>query len=204
MDNTNVQRIGKKGSISTKNIAVIGLSSALAFLLMFVKFPISFLGFLELELSGVPAIVCGLIYGPVAGVLVELIKNLIHLTATSTVAVGELANFLVSASYILGLTLIVKHTRFKNKIIVGFGVGTVAMVISGIIVNYFISIPMYIELFFGGNDGALYGMAGSMVPAITDIKTLLLLGISPFNLVKGIITSIAGYYVYRLLKNRIA
>lgn len=202
MDNTQVQV--RKGHLTTKHIVVIGLLSAMAFVLMFLKFPIKFIGFLELEISDVPAIVCGLVYGPVAGVFVELIKNILHLAATSTVAVGELANFIMSSCFVLGISLVYRLGRSSKRLFIGFVVGTLALIISGVLVNYFITLPMYIQLYFGGNEQVLYQVAGAMVPAIKDMKTILAFGFIPFNLVKGVIVSIVGYYVFKLLKNRIA
>lgn len=201
MSNTNVS--GKVSQVDTKRIVIISLASALAFILTYLKFPVQFIGFLELEISDVPALICGIIYGPVAGVLVQLIKNAIHLTSTSTGGVGELANFLMSSSYVLGVSLVYKHMKSSKKLIIGFIAGTAALTISGAVINYFITVPMYISLFFGGNEQILYGIAGKMIPAITNIRTIIIYGFIPFNIVKGTIVSIVGYYVFRLVKNRI-
>lgn len=201
MNNTNVSV--KTNQIDTKKVVIIGLASALAFILTYLKFPVAFIGFLELELSDVPALICGLVYGPVAGILVELIKNAVHLTSTTTGGVGEIANFLVTSSYVLGASLVYKHMKSSKRLIYGFIVGTIALTVSGILINYFVTIPMYIEVFFGGNEQVLYGIASKMIPAITDLKTIMIYGFFPFNLLKGITISIVGHYVFRLVKNRI-
>ena len=200
MDNTQLQSIKKGNLLTAKALTMIGLMSALAFILMFVHLPVSYIGFLELEFSDVPALVCGLFYGPVAGVFVELIKNLLHLMTSSTATVGEIANFLISSSYVLGVSLVFWHSKSEKRLRNGFIVGTIALIIFGVVINYFITLPLYITLYFGGNESALYGMASAMVPAIQDMKTLLMLGFVPFNLVKGVLISVATYYVWKAFR----
>ena len=197
MDNTQLQGIRRGNTLTAKSVTTIGLMSAMAFILMFVHFPIKFIGFLELEISDVPALICALTYGPVAGVFVELVKNLLHTMASSTATVGEIANFIMSSSYVLGVSLVFWHSKSEKRVRNGFIVGTILLIVTGVVVNYFITLPLYITLYFGGNESALYGMASAMIPAIKDMKTLLLIGFVPFNLVKGVLMSVITYYVWK-------
>lgn len=190
-----------KGNLwSVKALTMIGLMSAASFILMFLHFPIKFIGFLELELSDIPALVCALFYGPLAGILVELIKNVLHMMASSTAMVGELANFLISSSYVLGVSCIYKYGKSNRKLRNGFIVGTIFLIVAGVVINYFITLPMYITLYWGGDDAVLYQMASAMIPAIHDMKTILLLGFVPFNLVKGVVLSVITYYVWKAFR----
>lgn len=192
--------ITKNNLWSAKALTMIGLMSAISFILMFLHFPIKFIGFLELELSDIPAVLCGLLYGPLAGVCVELIKNLLHMMASSTAMVGEIANFLIASSYVVGVTAIFKYAKSEKKLRNGFIIGTILLIIMGVTINYFITLPMYITLYFGGDESVLYQMAGAMIPAIKDMKTILLFGFVPFNLVKGIVLSVVTYYVWKVLR----
>lgn len=189
-----------KNVISTKQIATIGICAAISFVLMFVKFPVAYLGFLELEVSDVPAIIMTLIYGPVAGVFVELIKNILHLATTSTGMSGELSNFLVSLGYVLPLGLIFRYGKGKRKLLAGLAAGTVGMVGMGVLVNYFITVPLYLTLF--GKE-AVMGMVQATIPSIHNLAGVVILGITPFNIFKGLIISVLGYYLYKVLKDRI-
>ncbi len=45
--------------------------------------------FIKLDVSELPALIASFAYGPVAGIVVCLIKNLIKLPSTSTAAVGS-------------------------------------------------------------------------------------------------------------------
>lgn len=190
--------VSKQKLFTTKSLSSIGVMAAMSCVLMFLKFPVAYIGFLELEFSDVPAILCALTYGPIAGVFVELVKNVIHMMATSTAAVGEIANFAISSSYVLGVSLVYKYVKVEKRQIYGYIVGTLALIISGVVVNYFVTLPMYIQFYFFGNEQALYKLASGMIPAIQDMKTLLLLGFIPFNLVKGILVSVATYYVWKV------
>lgn len=191
------------GLISTRKVVTVGLLAAMAFVLTFLKFPVKFIGFLELEVSDVPAVIAGLCYGPVVGICVELIKNILHLVTTSTAAVGELANFLISSSFVIAVSLVYRFGKGKHKLLIGLVTATIAMTIAGAVVNYLITIPLYIQLFFGGNSEELYKIAGLMVPAITDIRSIIIFGFIPFNLVKGAVVSIVSYYVFKIAGPRI-
>ena len=184
---------------STKQIATIGICAAIAFVLMFVKFPISYLGFLELEVSDVPAAIVTLAYGPAAGVLVELIKNVLHLTATSTGMSGELSNFLVSIGFVVPLGLLTRKEKSKKRLIAGFMAGTLGLAFMGMMVNYFVTVPLYLTLF---GEEAVMGMVQATIPSIDSLAKLVMIGITPFNIVKGIIISFFTYHLYKVVKNR--
>ena len=182
----------EKKNNATKKMVLIALMSAIAFVLMtYVKFPVKYMGFLEFEVSDVPAVIGGLAYGPLVGVAIVLIKNIIHLLITSTAGVGEMANFLVMAAYVLPISII---GRKKHKIL-GFTVGTASLVVVGIIVNVLITVPFYIMVC--GGEAAVIGLASATIPAIDTVWELVLLGITPFNVVKGIAVSLVGYYSWK-------
>ena len=186
--------------VQTKQIAIIGICAAVSFVLMFVKFPISYLGFLELEVSDVPAAIVAIIYGPVSGVLVELIKNVLHLTATSTGMSGELSNFMVSLGFVIPLGLIAKKHKCNKGLILGFIAGTIGLMFMGIVTNYFVTVPLYLSLF---GEEAVMGMVQATIPSIDNIMKLVIIGITPFNMVKGIIISVVSFLLYKSLKDRV-
>ena len=89
-----------------RQLLTITLMAVISFIIMFLEMPLPiFPEFLKVDLSDLPALITGLALGPVAGILVELLKNVLHLLRTSTGGVGELANFLVGAALILPPTL---------------------------------------------------------------------------------------------------
>lgn len=192
--------MSRTNQVSTKQIAMIGICAAVSFVLMFVKFPISYLGFLELEVSDVPAVIVTLIYGPISGVLVELIKNILHLTATSTGMSGELSNFMVSLGLVVPLGIITGKNKSKKNLILGLFAGILGLAFMGILTNYFVTVPLYLSLF---GEEAVMGMVQATIPSIDSLMKLVMIGITPFNLVKGVIISVISYLLYNALKGRV-
>lgn len=185
---------------TTKAMVTISFLSALSYVLMLLESP-AYIGFLRLELSDLPAMIGAFQFGPFAGIAIELIKNLIKaITATKTAGIGELANFIVSVAYIIPAAIIYTKMKGKLKSISAFGVATICMAIAGILMNYFVTIPMYATM-YGGMENVL--AAATVIPGVKDKLTLILYGITPFNIVKGIFIGIAAHYTYPLLKNRL-
>ena len=59
--------------------------------------------YLKLDFSDIPAILAGVTAGPISGIAVEVIKNLIHLTRTTTYGIGEIMNIGMGTAMILSL-----------------------------------------------------------------------------------------------------
>lgn len=200
VDNVNAAsyELEKKKLFTTKQIVVIGMFAALSYVLMLVHFPVKYLGFLEMEFSDIPAIVATLAYGPLTGIVIELIKNLIKvITASTTVGSGELANFVVSIGYILPLGLVYHKMNGKRKKLFACLAGTVCMALTGIFVNYYITVPLYAS-FFGGQQ-AVIGVCAKFIPAINSLGTVVILGITPFNIIKGLLISVISVLCYKVL-----
>lgn len=221
--NTHTVTNHKKSLFTTNQMVTISLLSALSYVLMLFHLPYKHLGFLEIEFSDIPAIIAALQFGPFSGVIVELIKNLIKaLTATTTGYVGELANFLISSAYIIPVGILYKLKKNKSYagntlkfkveersgfvksnlfVIVMFAIATITMSVTGALLNYYVTVPLFARLFGGMN--VIVGAASAYVPAIKGLGGLIVFGITPYNILKGIAMSIIGYYTYRLLKGRI-
>lgn len=197
MNETTMNRVNQ---VSTKQTAMIGICAAISFVLMFVKLPISYLGFLEMELSDIPAVIVTLIYGPMSGVLVELVKNLLHLMVTSTGMSGELSNFIISVGVVVPLGLVTRKNKSGKRLILGFASSILGLTIMGMITNYFVTVPLYLALF--GKE-AVMGMVQATIPSINSLESLVLLGITPFNIVKGLMISVLSYSLYKVVKDRI-
>jgi len=173
----------------------VSILSVIAFIVMFIEAPIFlFPGFLKIDLSDVPALVAGFALGPAAGVAVELLKNILHLLRTSTGGVGEVANFIIGASMVAPAAFIYHKRKDKHGAMLGLFVGVVIMSIVGALANYFILIPFYQN--FMPID-AIIGMSAKANSLIVDLKTLIIYGIIPFNLFKGLIVSIFTMLLYK-------
>lgn len=164
--------------ISTKKIVMTGVFAAIAFALQMITPLPKVGGFLEIEFSDLPALILAFAYGPVSGVLVELFKNLLHCTVTSTGFVGELANFVTSGVFVAVAGLIyMKHKTFRMAI-VSLVAATVALAVAGIFVNMYIMLPLF------------------KIP--TSMRLPLTMGtIFPFNIAKGAVISLITMLIYK-------
>ena len=139
-------------------------------------------GFLDVEFSDLPAIIGTLALGPLCGVLVELIKNVVHCAFTTTGFVGELANFVVNGMFVLVLGLIYKAHKTKKTAIIGFAAATVVYTLAAMAANYFLMFPLY------------------MPDAPKNVVWAMILStVTPFNIVKGIVLSVITLLIYKKL-----
>lgn len=184
--------------IETRSIAVIGILSAFAAGLMFIETLVPFTpGFLKLDVSELPVLLGTFALGPVAGIIIELLKNLIHfIMKSSSGGVGELANFIVGTAFLVPAGVIYRLRKNKTHALMGMAAGTVAMAMVGAAVNYWFLIPVYVSV-MGFPLEAIIGMGTAAMPAIVDLKTLILYGIVPFNLFKGIVISVLTLLLYK-------
>lgn len=181
--------------ISVSKMTKVAMLSVLAFILMLIELPLPiFPGFLKVDISDVPALIAGFALGPVAGIAVEAIKNILHLLRTSTGGVGELANFFVGAAIVLPSALIYRHKKNKVSAVVGLAVGTVIMAICGGLANYFVLLPFYTN--FMPID-AIVAMGTVVNSKIDSVTSLILYGIVPFNLFKGLVVSAVTMLLYK-------
>lgn len=192
---TKVQKVSKKG-MDTRSLTKIAIISAIAYIVMLIEFPIPiFPGFLKLDFSDIPALIGGFAISPLAGVLIQLIKNLLHfITSTTTGGVGELGNFIVGATFIFTASYGYQRLHTKRGALIGCVVATVAMAIVGGFFNYFILIPFYANIM---PIEAIIEMGSVITSLIQDEFTLVLYGIVPFNLFKGIVISGITMLIYK-------
>ncbi|QQV51801.1 ECF transporter S component [Staphylococcus sp. 11-B-312] len=172
----------------TKRLITISMLSAVSFILMFIKFPIPFLPpYLTLDFSDIPALLATFSLGPVAGIIILFIKNLLNFLFNIGDPVGPIANFLAGASFILSAIYIIKNNHTVKTQIIGFTIATIVMTIVLSILNYFVLLP-------------LYGMIMNLSNVVENIKIVIVSGVIPFNIVKGIIISLIFMLLFKRLK----
>ncbi len=181
---------------SSVNLMVkIALLSVISFVIMFIEFPLPlFPPFLQIDLSDIGALVGTFAFGPIAGITIELLKNVLHLMRTSTGGVGELANFLVGAALVAPAGFIYAKNKSMKSALIGLAVGTVTMGIVGAFANYYILIPFYAN--FMPID-QIIDMAKAANALIVDLKSYILYAVIPFNVLKGIIVSVLTLVIYK-------
>jgi len=191
--------ISVKQRSNTKTIAKIGVLSAVATILMLLEFPLWFApNFYELDFSEVPVLLGTFALGPAAGVSIEFIKILINfvLNGTATGGIGELANFIIGCAFVIPAGYIYKHKKSFNSAIIGLLAGTLALATVGSLMNYYLLLPVYSKV-YGAPIQAFIDMGNLLNPAITDLKTLVLYAVVPFNMFKGIVVSAITLLIYK-------
>lgn len=179
----------------TRVLVKTAMLSVIAFVLMMLESQVPFFPeFLKIDLSDLPALIGGLAMGPLAGVAVEAVKNILHLLMTTTGGVGELANFLIGSSLVVPAALLYRYKRTKTMALAGLLIGVVTMAAAGALANYYLLLPFYSTFF---PLEAVIAMSAKANPAIKDMGSLILYGIIPFNLLKGLVLSILTLAVYK-------
>ncbi|WP_257790941.1 ECF transporter S component [Candidatus Formimonas warabiya] len=182
-----------------KNVVKISIMAALSFLIMLIEFPLPFMPpFMQIDLSEIPALLTAFSLGPGAGVLVELIKNILHLLKSQTAGIGELANFVVGIALVIPAGLIYKWNKSKKGAFLALVVGVVIMAAVASVFNYFVLLPLYARV-LGFSTDAVISLGKQANHLIVDLKTLIAYGIIPFNIIKGFIVSVIVLVVYKRL-----
>jgi riboflavin transporter FmnP len=192
-----------KGRIlSTRKIAMIGMFSAVAGILMLFEVTIPFIAptFYKIDISELPVLICGFAFGPVAGVMTEFVKIIIKLIfkPTSTAFVGELANFCVGSTMVLTATIIYHIKKNKKTAIIGCVAGTLVMSVFGTLFNAVYLLPTF-AVMYGMPLDALIAMGTAINGNITGVYTFVAFCVAPLNLIKGTIVSILTFVLYKPL-----
>jgi riboflavin transporter FmnP len=192
-----------KGRIlTTRKIAMIGMFSAVAGILMLFEVTIPFIAptFYKIDISELPVLICGFAFGPVAGVLTEFIKIIIKLVfkPTSTAFVGELANFCVGSTMILTATIIYHFKKKKTTAIIGCVVGTLVMSVFGTLFNAVYLLPTF-AVMYGMPLESLIAMGTAINSNITGVYTFVAFCVAPINIIKGTVVSILTFALYKPL-----
>lgn len=177
-------------------ITVTAMLSAVAYVLMFIDFPIPFLipSFIQMDISELPALIGAFAMGPMCGVLVCLVKNLLHLFITSTGGVGELSNFLLGVMFVLPAGIIYDMKKNKKSARNGALIGAVLMGVISIPVNYLLTYPIYYN--FMPEDVILEAYR-AIVPAMENILQCLICFNMPFTIVKGLLSVALTMLIYK-------
>ena len=195
----------KQKSLTTK-LAVTGMLTALAIVLQYIEFPVPMLvpPFLKMDFSDLPELIAAFVIGPVWGVAVCFLKNLIHIPFGSTGGVGELSNFLLGAVFALTAGLIYQRRKTKKTALLACALGSLAMAALSFPINYFIVYPVYSNLWFGGNMGLIVDMYKLILPFSDSLEKCLVIFNVPFTLVKAIIVSVITMLIYKPLSRLVA
>jgi len=201
-----MSEISTKTSASSRKAMITKLTStavlsAMAVLLMYLEFNLPFMpSFLKFDFSELPVLVGSYALGPWYGVLIELLKNLIHLPATGTAGIGEASNFLTGSIYVFTAGSIYKKNRTRKGAIISMAIATLALGVIACPLNYFVTLPLYGTVLHFPME-AIVGMASAVNPMVSSKISLIFWVFLPFNLFKGLVISFFTFWVYKPISN---
>ncbi|MBQ8323591.1 MAG: ECF transporter S component [Clostridia bacterium] len=186
-------------TVSPRAIAATAMMGAASAVLMLLSFPMPFLipGFIKMDFSELPALIASFALGPWWGVLVCLIKNLINVTMTTTGGVGELANFLLGAAFVLPAGYLYRFKKNRVGALWGSIAGAVASAVLSFPINLFITYPFYAATMIPMET--IVGMYSALLPSVDTLEECLLIFNLPFTLLKGTIVTGMTFLVYKPL-----
>ena len=178
-----------KNIFTTKNIAGMAVFSALAFVIYLLEIPI-FAGtpasFLELDLSNVFVMLGGFMYGPIPALIITVVKEAIHIAVGSTGGVGELANVIITASYVLLPSIVYRYKKGFKTVVITLVCACVIQIIASLLVNKFINFP-----FFTGSIPFV------PTPTSNGMFSSLWGYITAFNAIKSVVISVVTILLYK-------
>ena len=184
---------------TTRNTVMTAMLSAIACVLMLIDFPVFFMpAFIKMDVSELPALIASFSMGPLAGIAVCFLKNLVNLFVKgfSTGGVGELCNFLLGVCFVVPAGLIYKRKKSRKGALWGCLAGALVMAALSLPINYYITYPMYSKLM---PIDAIIGMYREINPNVNGLFACLLVFNAPFTFVKGVLDSVLCFLIYKPL-----
>ncbi|MDR1210243.1 MAG: ECF transporter S component [Clostridiales bacterium] len=187
----------RSSRLNIRKITLVAVMSALAFVLTLWKIPLPFFpSFLDFEMSEVPELIAALFAGTGAGILTLLVKCLLMTFKSTSGLVGELANFVVGCAFIIPFGLIHSKTGTLRRAAAGAVAGTVSMTAVACVFNYFVLIPAFVAIMNIPLD-AIIAMTRETNALVSDLPSLVVFAIAPFNALKAAVFSAAALGVWR-------
>lgn len=184
-----------KSRINIRKMTMTALLGALATVLMFISFKVPLMpSFISIDFSELPALIAAFSMGPLSGVVVCLIKNLVNLFASQTGGVGELSNFLLGCCFVLPAGLIYRYKKTQLGALIGALAGAVCMAVVSVFTNYFIVYPIYTNFL---PMEAIMGMYQAINPRVETLWEALWVFNVPFTFIKGMCSVLITFLIYK-------
>ena len=194
------KKTGNRGNI--KKMTLTAMLAAIAVILMYMEIPVPFMpGFIKLDISDLPALFGSFIYGPLCGVFICLVKNVLHSFATNTMFVGEISNFILGCAFVVpaGLIYRLRHTKSRKHAVLGMAAGTLLTTAAACLMNAFVLLPAYGKA-FGMPIEAFIEMGAAVNSSVHSLLGFVVLIIVPFNLFKYTLTSVIVFFIYKRIR----
>ena len=183
---------------NTRKLTSVAMLAAVSTVLMFFSFNVPLMpSFIKMDLSELPALIASFTFGPVSGITVCLVKNLINLFFTTTGGVGELSNFLLGAMFVAPAGFIYQKMKTKKGAMVASVIGAATMAVLSVFTNYFITYPVYANLM--APMEAIIGAYQAINPNVETLIDALLWFNMPYTFIKGMLSVVITMLIYKPL-----
>lgn len=190
-----------------RKLSIIAMLSAIASILMLIGIPLPFWlpDFLHLDFSCLPALLASFCFGPIPGVIVCLIKNLVYMTLTGAFGayMGVLSDFLICCCFVVPAGLIYQKKHTQTGALMASAVGLALMCGLGLVLNLYVLCPMYVRLAFDGSEENLFRLYNVLIPGTDTMMKCVLRFHLPLTFVKGFLNVMLSSILYKPLSDYI-
>lgn len=182
-----------KSRFTAKRLAFMAVFVALSYAVSFLEIPMPLFGaeFLKLDFGNVFIVLISFLLGPIEGVMVCLLKEGLRCLTSTSMCAGELANFLITSSYLLLPSILYQYRRNLKTVILSLAAACLIATGVALVANRFIIFPTFAFLL----GGSIYGMTVEGAFAAFWAAVLI------FNLIKTISVGGVTMLLYKRLSN---
>ena len=184
---------------ATKPLILVRLFGALSTILMLLEFSLPFIpAFVKMDFSELPVILGGYLLGPLYGAYIAIVKVALNfvLNGTTTFGIGETVNLIGSLSFMLPAVFYYKHNRTFKGAITSLVIGTATATVVLLTANYFVIFPLYATAMHFPIE-KIVALAATTNPFVTNLWTLMLFALLPFNVLKFGLSSVLSLMLYK-------
>lgn len=176
--------------MTVKRWTVAASLAAISYLLMFISFVIiPVVPFMKLDFSDIPVLIAFFLLGPAGGIEVAFLRSLLYFLISGPSLpnlIGVGLSFTATLAFCLPFYYLLGGKDFSwKKALQATLIGTLSLTVILSLVNWGITIPLYMSLL---------GMKLSI-----PLDQMILYGVVPFNLIKGVVLSVVFVLVYQRL-----
>ncbi len=184
-----------KPRVTTRALVVTAMLSAIGYVLMLLNFSVPFMpSFIKLDISELPALIASFSLGPVYGVAVCLVKNLLNMLQTQTFGIGDLSNFLLGTMFVLPAGVIYQRMKSRKGALIGSLAGAVIMALGSVLTNIFLVYPLYYNFM---SKEAILNAYQAILPAMKSVEQSIIVFNMPFTFLKAMLSVLVTFLIYK-------
>ncbi len=185
--------VGIKKRLSAKRLSLMAVFIALSYAVSLLEIPLPLFGatFLKLDFGNVFILLIAFLLGPVEGLTVCLFKEGLRCLTSSSLCAGELANFLITGSYLLLPAIVYQYRKTLKTVLITLCISCLIATGVALLANRFLIFPTYAYLF----GGSIFGMT------VSEAFSAFWIGVLLFNLIKTVAVGAMTVALYKRLSN---